>query len=109
MDQDDLSDPFRVVTEEDFQCMQLLRNAFNIIQAVNADHKLHSLELLFKHRYPLLHLLFLKSLLELLRIDTYRKSATSDNLSLEFDPIWRCSQTPKKSASNLLERSDLLQ
>lgn len=90
LDQNNLSYPFWMITEEDLECVQFLRDSFYIIKTVYPDHELHSLEFLFERGYPFLDLLLLKSFLEFLRVDTDRKGATGNNLALELDAIRGC-------------------
>jgi hypothetical protein len=90
----DLPNPFWVVTKEDFKSMQLLRYALDVIKTVDANHQLHTLELLLQHGNALLYLLLLQALFELLGIDTNGESPTSDYLALELNAIRRSGQTP---------------
>jgi hypothetical protein len=94
LDEDDLADPFGVLGEEDFEGVQLLGNALDVVETVDADNKLDALELLLKRRYPLLHLGLLEALVELLRVDPDGESADSNDLALEFDAIWRGRKSP---------------
>jgi hypothetical protein len=94
LDEDDLANPFGVLREEDFEGVQLLRNALDVVKTVNTDNELDALELLLKRSYPLLYLGLLETLVELLRVDTDGESADSNDLALEFDAVGRCRQSP---------------
>ena len=91
-----LADPLRVFGKEDLKSVQFLRNTLDIIQTVDADDKLDALELLLECRNAFLDLGLLQALVELLRVDTNRESADSNNLSLEFDTVWRCCKAPEQ-------------
>jgi hypothetical protein len=45
---DDLPDPLRVLCEEKLECVEFLGNALDIIEAVNADNNLDSVEALLE-------------------------------------------------------------
>src|SRR5271163_1100038 len=38
LDQHNFSNPFRMVSQEDFESVELLGNAFYVIKAINSDH-----------------------------------------------------------------------
>jgi hypothetical protein len=59
---DDLSDPFWVLSEEELKCMELLRNALNIIKSIDADDDFHAVKALLKGNDTLLNGLFLQVL-----------------------------------------------
>jgi hypothetical protein len=46
--QDNLPDPFRVLDEEELQRVELLGNALDIVEAVDPDNNLHTVEALFE-------------------------------------------------------------
>lgn len=94
LNQNHLSYPFWMITEEDLECMQLLRDSFYIIKTVYPDHELHALKFLFERGYPFLDFLLLKPFLEFLRVNTDRKSTTGNNLALELDAIRGCCEAP---------------
>ena len=87
--QDDFADPFWVFCEEDFESVELLWNAFNIIKTIHANNKLDALELLLKGCYSFLDLWLLKAFVKLFRVDSDWKGANSDNLGLVVDTV-RC-------------------
>src|SRR5271170_7851177 len=41
LDQHNFSNPFRMVSQEDFESVELLGNAFYVIKAINSDHQLN--------------------------------------------------------------------
>ena len=41
---DDLPDPLRVLCKEEFECVKLLGNALDVVEAVNTDNNLDSVE-----------------------------------------------------------------
>jgi hypothetical protein len=45
LDEHDLANPFRVLGEEDLQGVQFLRDALDVVQAIDADDELYALEL----------------------------------------------------------------
>ena len=45
---DDLPDPLWVLGEEELKCVELLGNALDIVEAVNADNNLDSVEALLE-------------------------------------------------------------
>lgn len=45
---DDLPDPLWVLGEEELECVELLGNALDIVEAVNADNNLDSVEALLE-------------------------------------------------------------
>jgi hypothetical protein len=57
-----LSDPLWVLSEEEFKCMKLLRNALDIIKSIDPDNDLHAIESLLKSMNALLNGLFLQIL-----------------------------------------------
>lgn len=59
LNQDNLSDPFRVIGEEDFEGMQLLRHAFDVIETIHSDHELDTLKFLLQSGNSLFDLFFL--------------------------------------------------
>lgn len=95
--QDDLAHPLRVVAEEDLQRVQLLGHTLNVVQTVDTDHELDTLEFLFEHGNALLHLFLLEALLELLRVNANRESAAGDNLPLKFNAIGRRCKSPESN------------
>ena len=56
---DDLPDPLWVLGEEELECVKLLGNAFDIIEAVNTDNNLDSIETLLEGCNTLLNRLLL--------------------------------------------------
>lgn len=80
--------------QEDFEGVQLLRNAFNVVQAINPNNQLDALELLLECRDPLLNLRVLESFFKLLRIDSDGESRDRDDLTLELDTVRRCCGAP---------------
>jgi len=46
--EDNLPDPLWVLGEEELECVELLRNALDIVKAVNADYNLDSIEALLE-------------------------------------------------------------
>ena len=42
--EDNFSDPFWMFRQEYFECMELLRNSFDVIQSVNSDNQLDTFE-----------------------------------------------------------------
>jgi len=59
---DDLSNPLRVLGEEEFKCVELLRNALDIVKSVDTDDDLDAVETLLKGSDTLLNGLFLQVL-----------------------------------------------
>ena len=55
-------DPLWVLSEEELKCMELLRNALDIIKPVDADDDFHAVEALLKGNDTLLNGLFLQIL-----------------------------------------------
>ena len=92
--EDNLAHPLWVVAEEHLERMQLLRHTLDVIETVDANHKLHTLELLLQHGDALLHLLLLEPLRELLGVNANGERATCDDLALEFDTIRGSGKTP---------------
>lgn len=56
---DDLPNPLWVLGEEELECMELLGNALDIVEAVNADNNLDSVEALLEGCDTLLNCLLL--------------------------------------------------
>ena len=73
--------------EKDFEGMQLLRDAFDIVEPVDADDEFDAVELLFESGDTVLHLGFLEALLEFFRVDANWKRAHGDNLVVELDTV----------------------
>ena len=90
MNKNDLADPFWMLGEEDFQSVQLLRHAFDVVQTIDTDHELDTLELALQSCNAFLYFGLLHSFLELLRVDTYRVCADSHSPAAILDAIWRC-------------------
>ena len=59
---DNLPNPLWVLSEEEFECVELLGNALDIIKAVNADDDLDAVEALLEGSDTLLNGLFLQVL-----------------------------------------------
>lgn len=59
---DDFSDPLRVLGEEEFKCVELLRNALDVVKSVDTDDDLDAVEALLKGSDTLLNGLFLQVL-----------------------------------------------
>ena len=53
--QNHLSDPFRVLGQKQLQSMKLLRNTLDIIQSIDTDDELDTVEPLLELLNPLLH------------------------------------------------------
>jgi hypothetical protein len=62
LNKDNLSDPLWVLSEEEFKCMELLRNAFDIIKPIDPDDDLDAIEALLKGCDALLNGFFLQVL-----------------------------------------------
>jgi hypothetical protein len=43
----DLPDPLRVLSEEEFECVQFLWDAFDVVETIDADDNFHTAEPLF--------------------------------------------------------------
>jgi hypothetical protein len=56
---DDLPDPLWVLGEEELECVELLGNALDVVEAVDADNNLHSVEALLEGYDTLLNRLLL--------------------------------------------------
>jgi hypothetical protein len=86
-------------SQEDLECVQLLRDTLDVVETVNTDDQLDALKLLLKSGDALLDLGFLETLVELLRVDTDRKCADSNDLSFVFDAVGRGGETPSLLAT----------
>jgi len=93
----DLTDPFGMLCEEHLESVQLLWYTLDVVEAINTNDELHTLELLLEGCYPLLYLGLLETLVELLGIDTDGESADSNDLALELDSVWCCGKSPGPS------------
>jgi hypothetical protein len=59
---DDLSNPLRVLCEEEFECVELLRNTLDIVKSVDTDDDLNAVEALLEGSDALLNGLLLQVL-----------------------------------------------
>jgi hypothetical protein len=91
-----------VLGKEDLKSVKFLWDTLDVIETVNTDNKLDTLELLFKGRYPLLYLGLLETLVEFFGVDTDRESADSNNFALELNPIRRCRKSPRVVSNCIL-------
>jgi len=78
-----------MLSQEDFQSVQLLRDALDVIKTINTDYKLHTLELTFQGRNSRLDFGLLESFNELFRVNTNWKSGNSYVFALELDTVRR--------------------
>jgi hypothetical protein len=83
-----------VLCQEDFQCVQLLRNTLDVVQAIDSYNKLHTLELLLQNCDTLLNLRLLKAFVEFLWVNADWECADSDQFALEVYTIWRRRKAP---------------
>src|SRR5437667_6207413 len=90
LNENNFSNPFRVVCQEHFERMQFLGNAFNVVQSINSHHQLYSLKFLFQGCNALLNLLPFETFGKFLWVDANRKCSNGNNFTLEFNTIWRC-------------------
>jgi hypothetical protein len=91
-----------VLGEEDFEGVKFLGYTLDVVQTVDTNDELDALELLLEGRYPFLYLGFLETLVELLRVDSNRESADSNDLTLKLDAVGCCRKsTRKKNISKL--------
>lgn len=84
-----------MITEEDFESMQLLRNSLDVIETINTHHELHALEFLLELCYPFLDLFLFETFLKLLGVNANWESTTRDDLALELYPIRSGCQAPE--------------
>ena len=93
MDQHNLADPFGVFCQENLESVELLRNTLDVIETVNTDNQLDTLELLLECLDTLGNLRLLEAFFELLGINTDRECTDGDDLALELDCVGRCWQS----------------
>lgn len=74
--------------------MKFLRDAFDIIEAVNTDHELHTLEFRLQMGNAVFDLGILQTLDELVGVNPDRIRTDRNRPSLEVDAIWRCDRAP---------------
>lgn len=84
---DDLSNPFRMIGEEDFKGVEFLGDAFDVVKSVYANHELDTFELFLQDGDSLLDLFFFEALCEFLGVDSDGESADGDDLVAKFDTI----------------------
>lgn len=89
LDQHNLTDPLRVLGQEDFEGVQLLGNTLDVVETVNTNDQLDALELALKSGNTLHDLGLLESFLELLGVDADGECANGDDLSLKLDRVRR--------------------
>lgn len=94
LNQNNASDPVGVFGQEYFQRMQFLRHTLDVIQSVNADDKLHTLEFALQCLNTLDDLRLLQAFSELLRVDADWECADSDNLAFVFNAVGCCRKAP---------------
>jgi hypothetical protein len=85
--------------QENLKRVQLLRDTLDVVEAVNTNDELHALELLLESRDALLDLGLLETLVELLRVDTDRKCANRNDLSVVLDAVGGGGQAPSLSVT----------
>jgi hypothetical protein len=86
-------------SQEDLKCVQLLRDTLDVVEAINTDDQLDALKLLLESGDALLDLGLLETLVELLRVNTDRECADSNDLSFVFDAVGRGGETPSLLAT----------
>ena len=87
LNEHNLANPLRVLSEEDFQSMKFLRDAFDVIKAVHTNDELYTLKFALKRGDALLNFRLLQAFSKLFRIDTNRKRANGDDFALVFNSI----------------------
>jgi hypothetical protein len=83
LDEYDLLFPLRVSGQEAIESVKLLRDAFDVVHAINADYDALATESLFELLQHALYIRVVKTLAELLWVYTDRKGA-SKNLATVF-------------------------
>ena len=101
LDKDHFAYPLRMLGEENFQSVQLLWHALDVVKTVNTNDELHALELLLECGDTFLHLWLFESFLELLRVDPNWEGANRDHLPLVFDSVRCGSKSPKENAISI--------
>lgn len=74
-----------MVRQEDLERVQLLRDALDVVEPVDADHQLHAVELVLQAGDAALDLGALEALDELLGVDSNGEGAHGDGPVHEFD------------------------
>lgn len=87
LDEHNFPDPLRVLIQEHFEGVQLLRDALDVVQTVDSDDELDALELLLQLRDSLLDRGLLQSLGELLRVDSDWEGTNGAQLTFVFDAV----------------------
>lgn len=98
LDEDDFADPLGVLFEEDLHGVKLLRNALDVVEAVDTDNELDALETAAQGSDALLDLLLLERFVELARLDTDREGSDSRMPPNELDAIRRALEVQESRA-----------
>ena len=85
--QDDFANPFGMLCQEDFKGMELLRDTLDVVETVDTDNQLYTLELALQRCNALHDLWFFKTFVKLFWINTDRKRSYGHNFALELDRI----------------------
>ena len=96
---DNLSNPLRVLGEEEFKCVKLLGNALDIVKPVDTDDDLDAVEALFKGRDTLLNRFFLQVLR--MKKKSSKEDATMDIAEEHAHPYKRSRVNSNRESSDV--------
>lgn len=94
LDEYNLSNPLRVLVEENFESVKLLGNTLDVVETVNADDEFDTLELLLELRDTFLDGGFGETLGKLFRVDTDRECADCTEFAFVLDAVGGGRETP---------------
>lgn len=97
-----LSNPFGVLSEENFKGMELLRNSFDVVKPVNTDYNPTLIETALQLTEPLLHGGVLEALDKLPRVDTNGERPHLSVATFKLDAV-RLSLQPEDSSAGRQE------
>ena len=103
LDQDDLTNPLWVLSQEDLQGVQLLRYTLDVIQTINSNDKLDTFKLLLEGVNSVNDLWLLQAFHKLIRVDSNRERGHRHVFSTILDSIGRSShlQYPRTTAEEM--------
>ena len=88
LDEDYLSDPFRMIGEEYFKGVQFLGDTFDVIQSVDTHDEFDASKLLLEYSNTFLYFWEFESVDKLLGVNSNGKGGYSDELPPKFDSVW---------------------
>ncbi len=87
LNENNFANPFGMLAEENFQSMEFLWNALDVVESVDANNEFDTVELAFERCDTFLHFWLFEAFFEFRGIDADGKSANCDHLAVVFYTI----------------------